>query len=293
MKISSVPSVVVPTVNTSGIPTESKVDSIRTLQMKTNATPLTQEIPQLPPVNTDTPPEASVEATQPLSPQLALLAKQRRALQVKERELADREKAFLSRSTSTEAEMIELARLKSEPLKVLLENGVTYDQLTEAILAGQGQTQNYSEINSLKAKIEALEQGIDQKFVDKDKQAEQQVLAEMKREAEMLVKSDEYELVRETHNVPTVIRLIERTYRETGEVLDVSEALKLVEDEIFKEAQKFSTYKKMQSQMSPVATPMQSQQRQTGMRTLTNRDTASVPLSKHQRAMAAFYGTLK
>lgn len=289
MKISPVSSGVPPSMDIQGNPAPSRVDSVRTLKMKVNATPLTGDPgadPQMRPISDNNETSATVEATQPLSPQIALLAKQRRALQVRQRELEAREKALQSRST--ENPTIDLARLKSEPLSVLLENGVTYDQLTESLLANQGNR----EFNDLKAELKALREGVDQKFTEKDAQAEQQVYAEMRREADQLTSSEDFELIRETRSVPTVMKLIERTYKESGEVLDVSEAMKLVEDELFKDVEKLTRLKKIQGQ-NPMAQQMQPQQRQTGMRTLTNRDTASVPMSAKQRALAAFYGTLK
>lgn len=265
------------------------VDRLRSMKMTTNVTP--ENIP--PPVqelsNSDHN-ETRVEQeanVQPLSPQFAELAKRRRSLQVKERELADREKALLSRSQDGSA--IEIARLKSEPLRVLQEAGVTYDDLTNAIMA----TQQSPELNDLRAEIKALKEGVDKRFVDRETQAEQQVLAEMRKEATLMAsQGDDFELVRETRSIPDVMRLIEQTYRETGEVLDTGEALKLVEEYLFTEAQKLAGLKKVQSQLNPTPQPSIQPQRQ-GMRTLTNKDTASVPLSAKQRALAAFYGTLK
>lgn len=256
----------------------------RALKMSTNATPgmLPQELQQTDDNKEE--PTGTVEATQPLSPQYAALAKQRRALQVKERELQDKEKAILAKSQGGDS--VDLARLKSEPLSVLLEAGVTYDQLTEAILSNQGN----SEVNSLKAEIKALKEGVDKRFTDNETQAETAALAEMQREAIALsAQGDEYELVRETRSVPHVVELIKRTYKETGEVMDVQEALKLVEDSLFEQNQKIAGYKKMQGLFQPQAQPPQ----QRGMRTLTNKDTASVPLDRKARALAAALGTLK
>lgn len=293
--------VVPPSINQQGNPQPSRVDSVRSLRMNTNATPLAdnrfmqmqqqqaqnQNQNQLP-INSDNEhTQEVVEATQPLSPQLALLAKQRRALQ-REREAFEQEKAQ-PRSTGTD--MVDLARLKSEPLSVLLENGVTYDQLTEAIMNNQSN----SEINELKAKLEAIEKGVDEKFNQKSQDERKQVISEMTREAQQLVNlSDDFELVREMKSIPQVITLIERTYDDTGEILDVSEALRLVEEELFKDVQRMTGFKKIQQQMNPITQQQvqnQAQQRQQGtMRTLTNRDTASIPVSKKQRALAAFYG---
>lgn len=297
MKISPVPSpansVAAPT------PQGSMVQKIRSLKMATNATPASSGPPvqeevsepgveKLPISANNETTEAKTEATEPLSPQFAELARRRRALQVKERELTDREKALASKSQGSDA--VDLARLKSEPLSVLLENGVTYDQLTEAILAGQGN----SEINALKQEIIALKEGVDKKFVDRETQAEQQVLAEMRKEATLLTSSDDtFEMVRETRSIPDVMKLIERTYRETGEVLDVKQACQMVEDYLFEEAHKLASLKKVQNRLTPAEPPAPQVQQRTGMRTLMNKDTASVPLSAKQRALAAFYGNLK
>lgn len=267
--------------------------SIRSLKMNTNATP--GLVPSPPaeelsiPDNNDSA-EATVEATQPLSPQIAALAKQRRALQVKERELADREKALASQP-ATQADAVPIARLKEAPLSVLLEAGVTYDQLTQAILEDQGGSG--AEFQALKAEIEALKKGVDEKFSEKTTQEEQQVLAQMRKEATKLVaEGDTFELVRETGSIPQVMTLIERTYRETGEVLDVTEALQLVEDELIAESLKLAALKKVQGRLQPEP-PQAPQPQQRQMRTLTNRDTAVQPMSRKERALLAFTGQLK
>jgi hypothetical protein len=267
----------------------SRVESVRQKRMATNATPLQAEPPLAdgePPISDNSETNPAVEATGPISPQFAALAKQRRVLQQERRTFEDEKKAFQEKSQGSGS--VDLARLKSEPLSVLMEAGVTYDQLTEAILANPGN----SEISTLKAEIKALKEGVDQKFTDKETQNEQQVLKQMQKEAEQLsAEGDTYELVRETGSIPDVMELIERTYRESGEVLDVSEALQLVEDELVKRQEKLLQTKKMQG-LATRPNP-EIQQRQPGMRTLTNKDNASIPLSAKQRALAAFYGNLK
>ncbi len=288
MKITPVAGPVsMPTADPSGNLQPSRVDNIRAMKMNTRATPLGNEPHQLPNLINNSQTEEPSEATQPLSPQLALLAKQRRMLQ---RERAEFEKQRAELTGKAESPGIEAARIKSDPLGVLLEQGVTYEQLTEAILNSQGN----SEMSALKAEIEALKQGIDQKFTDNAATQRKQVIAEMQREADALVRSDEsYEFVKETGSTQKAIELIERIYDQSGEIMEVSEALRLVEEELFKDAQKIAKLKKMQGQISPMPQQMQAQQREVGMTTLTNRDTATVPVSAKQRAMAAFYGTLR
>jgi hypothetical protein len=245
------------------------------------------------------------EETKPLSPQMAALAKQRRALQVKERELAEKEKA-LQAASSTKDTWIDPALLKSKPLSVLLNNGVTYDQLTEALLAEQSGA--HPEIAELKAELQAaMKAEVQKTLADKDAQAEKQVLAEMTKEATFLAaQGDDFEMVRATSSVPSVISLIERTYRETGEVLDVKEAMSLVENELINDALKMASIKKVQAKIQPPAPPPAppvappapevpaQQKQQQAIRTILNKDSSnSNVMTAKQRAIAAFTGTLK
>lgn len=230
----------------------------------------------------------AVEATQPLSPQFAALAKQKRALQVKERELQDREKALTDSGTREGSEAL-IARIKSQPLSVLQEHGVTYDQLTEAILGGQ---QGSPEIQALKDEIKALKEGVDTKFQSREAQQEEAALTEMLYEAEDLAKEgDAYELIREQDAYDQVLRLIEGTYRKTGRVLDVSHAMDQIETKLLTDAERLARLKKVQGRITPTSPPLQPQQRQ--MRTLTARDSSTAPMSARQRAIAAFQGTLR
>ncbi len=283
MKISPVPA---PTVNTQ----DSQPLSVRSIRMNTNATPGYSTPPESQelsiPDNSEASTNTTVEATQPISPQYAALAKQRRALQVKERALLDRERALESKSQGSD--QIPIDRLKSEPLSVLLEAGVTYEQLTEAILNNQGNP----ELSALKAEMKALKEGVQKQFSEQEENQIKSSLATMRRQAESLISSDDYELVRESRSLPDVMRLIERTYRETQEVLEVPEALKLVEDRLVDKYQKLANLKKIQG-LHPQVSPMPQAQPQRGMRTLTNKDTASTPMNAKQRALQAFWGTLK
>jgi len=270
--------------------------NIRRIRMNTNATtnrPIeTQTAPEEQEIPTADTSEAQpvVEDTQPLSPQFAALARQRRALQAKEREIADRERALSSTPASAgTAEFV--AKLKSNPLSVLQEHGVTYDQLTEAILANQSGIT--PEIQALKEEIKALKEGVDKTFSDKDTQAERQVLAEIRRETERLAaEGDAYEMVRATDSHSDVVDLIHRTYKETGEILDTKEAMQLVEDELIKDALKIVNTSKIKGRLTaPLPSQQQPSQRQ--IKTLTNRDTARPVLDRRSRAIAAALGQLK
>lgn len=284
-------------------------DSIRSIKMKTNRT-IDRFLPEQETQAVETAPQGSIpenneqvkpelEGTpKPLSPHLAEFAKYKRtterAFEVREKALADREKALESRPVTDGGPDI-LAQLKSQPLRVLQEHQVLtpefYNALTEYLTTGQSGFN--PEIIALKEEIKALKEGVDKSFTERDTQAEQQVFNEMQREAAMLAKEgDAFELVRETRSVPKVMELIRRTWKQHNEVLPVSEAMQLIESELVKDAVRWANVKKIQSQLTPAQmAAVQPQTKQ--MKTLTNRDSASVPLDKRTRAIMAALGTLK
>lgn len=271
--------------------------SIKRIQMRTNHNPTELRTEEASATvsdnaNSDVNEQADtvIEETKPLSPQFAALARQKRALQTERAAFDAEKKAFEESRSGTNLDSDLRSRLKSSPLSTLLEEGVTYDQLTEQLLAEQsGAT---PEINQLRQEIKALKEGFDKNLNDRDTQAETQVLAEMEREAEALVaQGDDFDLVRRTGNTKEAIRLIKETYKSTKEILDVSEALRLVEEDLLNQIAPIAESKKIQTRLTPPA-PMQTQG-QRPMRTLTSRDGTSIPLSAKQRAIAAFHGQLR
>jgi hypothetical protein len=232
-------------------------------------------------------PATETEVTQPISPQLAALAKQRRAFQLEKEAFAREKAAAAANPTEGAAELI--AKLKAQPLSVLQEHGVTYDQLTEAIL---GNPVN-PEIESLKEQIKALKEGVDNSFKTQAEGQEEAALTEMLYEAESLAKEGEsYELIRTRNAYDRVLRKIHGNFKKTGRVLDVSEAMTQVENELLEEGLKIAEASKIKNKLIPTQQPAPQPQQRT-MRTLTNRDGAIPPLDRKSRAMAAFRGTLK
>ena len=81
---------------------------------------------------------------------------------------------------------------------------MTYDQLTEAIIAQQnGAT---PEINALKAEMKALKEELSGQFTTRDQLAEQQVLSDIQKDVVEMVdsKPDEYEAIREAKAYETL-----------------------------------------------------------------------------------------
>ena len=292
-------------IQSSGDPQVDKIQ-IRRIKMKTNATtnrenvilPEEQTVEASPVIDqSDINEPANVtEETKPLSPQFAALMKAKRALQVKERELAQREALLKTQSPAGNDDL--LAKLKANPLNVLLENGVTYDQLTNEIMAQQNGS--IPEIQALKAEMRALKEELNGQFVSRDQLAEQQVLSDIKKEIVETVNSkpDDYEAIRAAKAEDTVKDLIHRTWKKTGEVLDTHEAIELVENQLIEEALPFAKLKKIQSRVIPaqavqvVAQPPTLKPNTKVMRTLTNRDSATPVMDRRARAIAAMKGTL-
>lgn len=239
-----------------------------------------------------------VEETKPLSPQFAALAKAKRALQIERAQLEKQKAELAQKSSSDLADYVSKADLKSRPLSVLTENGVTYDELTHAILNGSGPN---PEIQSLKSEIKALKDELTGQLIERDRLQEQQVLAQIRRDADLLTaQGEEYEAIRQAKAQRDVVDLIHRTWKQTGEILDVSEAAQLVENQLIEEALPFAKIKKLQNKINPETVSQEVQAPQTiqalnakVMKTLTNKDGARPASDRRSRALAAFYGNLK
>lgn len=268
-----------------------------TAPAQTTAEPVTQSDP----LDSIESTEAVPEETKPLSPQFAALAKQKRALQLKEQELLAKEKA-LETQPATQTGLEEYrSRLKSNALSVLLEEGVTYDQLTEQILAaGESGNQDLTAIQTQMKALEERLQNQDKSLQDRDAAAKKQVMAQLNREAEQLVsQGDDYEMIREWGYQSKIVELIDRTFDKTGEFLDVAEAATAIEAELLETSLRAARIKKVQSKLTPTEALQQTQPVQSDrgnfktMRTLTNRDGAtSHSMSKRERAIAAMEGRL-
>lgn len=238
-------------------------------------------------------PEAT-EATQPMSPQFAALAKAKRAAQAKEAAIQAREQALAQQEADMKLALDKLTRLKANPMRVLEEEGITYDQLTESIL---NQNQINPDVAALKQELQAMREEFAQQQQQRDQVSREQALRMIRKDVDSLVsQGDDFETVREAGYAPKVVELIERWYNETGDVLDTTQAASMVENELLEEAMRFAKLKKVQSRLAPATPPQQPAQQQTGskpiLKTLTSRTGASAPMSARERAIAAFYGKI-
>lgn len=280
-----------------------KALSVRKIRMKTNFSTNRDEIAQPEaaapaaegPVSTisdkDGQAQAAVESTQPLSPQFAALAKERRQLQVMKQELAKEREAIAAAKTENPSDAISKADLLANPLKIF-ELGLTYDQLTEAILANQSSV-TPAEFKAMRDELKALKEGIDGRFTSQAQAQEEAALNSIADEVEALSKDgDTYELIRSRKAIGPVLDKIYKHYKKTGEVLDTRKVMDQVETQLLDQYMKLASIGKVKSKLAPqppVQTPPQSQGNQ--MKTLTNRDGAAPVVGRRARAIAAFNGT--
>lgn len=283
--------------------------SIKRIKMMTNRTPAARDFAvEAPPVENaseaapgivsdkvESTPEVT-EATKPLSPQFAALMKRERAAQVKEAAILAREQAIAAKEAGTTQAPELVNRLKTDTLSLLEEHGVTYDQLTEQILA-RGQNQD-PRVEKVLQELKTLKEGLENQTkgqTERDQAARTQVVAQLGKDASALIaaNADTYEMIRLTPGADkAIVRLIEKEFDTNGVVLDVQEAADLIEADLFaEETRKLEQSKKLKSKLAP---PQQQpvQGSRPPIRTLTQRDGASVPLSRKERALLAARGQL-
>lgn len=228
------------------------------------------------------------EATQPLSPQLAMIARQRRALDVKEKELEAR-----AESIKAEALTEYKSKLKSNALGVLLEEGVSYDQLTQEILGNQ--SNHNPEVEALKAEVAELKKGVDDKFSKSEEAQETHAINYVADKLDTLIGvGDEFDLLKAAEGEEEVIRRVYTHWKKTGKELDVAVVAKEYQEELAEEVSRYAKTKSVQKRLTPLEEPLKPQpQQQTGIRTLTNKDSARAGMDRKTRAILAMQGQLK
>lgn len=241
----------------------------------------------------ESPKELTVsDETKPLSPQIAALAKAKRALQLREQAIAAKEKQFSSRQETAKGTDELIQSLKTNPLRVLQEHGVTYDQLTEAVL---NQNAGNAGIEELRAELKSMKEGIEKAQAERDAAQEQQVMRQLRSDVNALVANgEEYASIRFNNAQQTVVDVMARHFRETGELLDMETAAKAVESYFEPTvAQRLQEFSKLNKFQAKTLEAQSTQARQAPVTTLTNRDGVQPAMTPRERAMAAFWNKLK
>lgn len=181
------------------------------------------------------------------SSKIAHLTKQEKALIAKKQELSS-----LQDEVKSYQSLKELA--KQNPMAILDHFGLDYNSLTDAILSQQDpETKRFSELQS---QIEALRQ----EKVEEAKKAEANKVTEAENaykwgiEKIATANSDEYELVNHYGAYDTVYEVCKQYYEQTNTMLDLKEALSLVEKDLEEQLNPVINLKKVKTKFAPVQT---------------------------------------
>ena len=255
-----------------------------------------------------------------LSRQFAQLARQEKALRQKamqqDQALKAREAALAQREAQLQAQAPDLSkyipkdRFLQDPISVIEENGMNYDELTQRYVTRQptdpSVTRAMQAMQDEIKELKAANAKVYESQTEAQKQAYAGAIKQIKNDTINLVKSDpQFETIKQTNSIDDVVELIEETYKQDGIVLSVDEAARQVEDYLVEEAMKLTRIGKIQQRLQSTsngsgtlqaqkqqnAQPQQQQQRP-GMKTLTNAVGSNRQLSAKERAILAFKGEL-
>lgn len=260
------------------------------------------------------------KAEDPLSSHYAQLARKEKALRAqklqqeqslkaREAQIKAREDALTAKDAEYQSKFIDKSKLQQDPLAVLSELGLSYEELTNRALNAPrpeevAQKQIFDKLQAeIKAVREAQEQA-QQAVQDQQKQAYNQAVGQIREEVKSLVESNQdYSIIKSTNSVDDVVELIEKTYEKDRILLTVEEAAKEVEDFLAEEASKlfqidkikkrFETAFRQPEKQESQVTQQALKQQQQPVKTLTNAVTSGKRMSARERAIARFNGTLK
>lgn len=227
---------------------------------------------------------------------------QETAIRAREARLAEQEAAIKAKEAEYTSNYIPKEKLTSDTLNALLDAGLSYDQITEAMLQQQSQpdftkSRAYLEMQGELKAVKQAQELAKKSLEDQQTQAYQQAVNQIKTEAKKLVFTDpNFETIKTTNSVQDVVELIEETFKQDGVLLSVEEAAQLVEDHLVEEAMKIAGLKKIQQRLqasTPSAQKATDEPKQQQLKTLTNQVSSTRQLSAKERALLAFRGELK
>ncbi len=184
------------------------------------------------------------------------IREQQNQLKQKQAEIDQLKKQYEERGSS-EKSLAE--RLKSEPLKVLSEAGLTFEDLSQIVLNEGNPTpemlikRTRDEIESKYTKeLEDLKKSMLEKEQQQEEakvnQVKQQYLAEL---TEFVNSTEKYELIRANDGVQLVYDIVEAFYEDSGKILSLEEAADHVETYLEEEARKLFELKKFKQTSQP------------------------------------------
>lgn len=152
-------------------------------------------------------------------------------------------------------------RLRKEPLKVLEESGLKFEQLAEMVLNDGKPTQDMV-LNEYEKKVMSRMEELEKKLAEKEAKEEQakydQAISQFQGQlSDFITQTADYELIRANDSADLVFNVIEEHFNETGEILSNKEACDAVEEYLLEEAKKLVDREKVKKLLQP-QTPQKS-----------------------------------
>lgn len=263
------------------------------------------------PKQTDTNVSQEVQTTQEApDPRLVALARQQKALRAqqraKEQALASKEAAISAKEAEYQthrqkAEQFDAwkQRLTQDPYSVMLESGLTADQVATLMLNQPNPADQ--RVLLLEQEIKALKAAQDQsskKFDEVQTQQYEEAKKQIKNDVVLAVDGDSsFEAIKAMNAQDAVVELIAETFNTEGRLMTIDEAANEIENYLVEEASKIAQISKIRSKFTQPVQQVQKQiQPQKQSTTLSNRMVQlAAPTSakeRRERAIAAFMGKL-
>lgn len=285
---------------------------------------------EAPPAEAQTTPEGQVEAPEPVqgeveavekpegekpeekkeekpadSERLARLAAKESKLVRQQREWkaqVEREKAEIAREREALRQWASLPEVaKTDPLKALESLGLSYDQITDALLSGVSAKPEPAPVKREdvdRIVADRLQKEREEAQRQAQEAAAQEALSAFQNEVSDFLneKADQYELISLQKADTLVMEVIEAHFSESGELLEISEAAELVEAHLEEEAKRLLQAKKLapkqQAQTAPTKEPEEPRSLSNALGVSSASLHADGPVSYEdakERAIAAFH----
>lgn len=192
------------------------------------------------------------------------------ALSRKEKAIREREKALEKRIKELEAKQPEVEttiksakeeaeqlkrRMKSEPLKVMEEMGLSFQQLADMVLNDGKPTPEMimsEKEKAIQARIDALEAQLKQKAEMEEQQKLDAAIEGFKSQIKSEIENNPtFELIRTEGAYDIVYDVIAAHHEATGEILETTKAAEAVESHLLEEAKKYLGLNKIKEMLQP------------------------------------------
>lgn len=236
--------------------------------------------------------EATTPAIEPpkeeaLSPKFVMLARKEKEIRRQAQAIARQREELKAKESEYQTNYIPKESLTANPLKVLLENGYSYDQIAEMLLKqSDPQTQAFTKVEQDLQAIKEAQRLSEERFKTQETQQRDQAIKQIRSEVTSLVDNNEsYETIKSLGVHEAVVELIKETFDKKGVLLSADEAATKVENHLIAEGMKMASLNKVKSKLTPPVIPVAEEQIK--KQQITQREASQKPIKTLTHAVSA------